>query len=103
MNSVKVQNLILTSHGVKPQTVKPKTGGYATQSTPAQSVSFQGGSSSISKRGWFFLRNLSDYMKDASEITNAIIATLKKTFFTFINFSPFLPIYILLFNILHVF
>ena len=76
MNSVKVQNLILTSHGVKPQTVKPKTGGYATQSTPAQSVSFQGGSSSISKRGWFFLRNLSDYMKDASEITNAIIAAI---------------------------
>lgn len=39
-------------------------------------VSFQGSGSGISKQGWFALKQLSNKMKDASEITNAFIAAI---------------------------
>ena len=40
------------------------------------SVSFQGAGSTLSKQAWFGLRRLSNFMKDASEITNACIAAI---------------------------
>ena len=40
------------------------------------SVSFQGGTNNLSKKGWFVFRRLSDEMKDITEITNAIIAAI---------------------------
>ena len=42
----------------------------------ADSVSFTGGINNLSKKGWFFLRNLSYTMKNVSEVTNAIIAAI---------------------------
>ncbi len=43
---------------------------------PQQKVSFQGGTSCASKRAWLGLRKLSNFMKDASEMTNAGIAAI---------------------------
>ena len=45
-------------------------------SNSKSNVSFQGGGSEFSKRGWFALKQLSNKMKDASEITNAFIAAI---------------------------
>jgi hypothetical protein len=41
----------------------------------SSNVAFTGGAN-LSNKGWFFLRNLSEKMKEASEITNALIAAI---------------------------
>ncbi|MBQ8168648.1 hypothetical protein IJZ97_04440 [bacterium] len=46
------------------------------KSTAANSVSFQGASGQLSKKSWLFLRNLSESMRNVSEITNAVIAAI---------------------------
>ena len=65
------QNLITKSaslnNGVKRQPVS---------SASSSNVSFQGAGGNVAKRGWLALRKLSNFMKDASEATNAGIAAI---------------------------
>ncbi len=78
MNSNKIQSnlyvspnvgVVRNSKNISPNAAQKYTAGYSSN------VSFQGGAN-LSNRGWFFLRRLSEQMKEASEITNALIAAI---------------------------
>ncbi|MBR6099031.1 hypothetical protein IKP85_04720 [bacterium] len=77
MNTSKVQGKLFVSQNLaaKSQTTRHAEIPLNTNSA-SDNVSFQGIGTNISKKGCFYLRNLSDYMKDVSEITNAFIAAI---------------------------
>ena len=62
---------ILNNSNIASNSIRP-----AQNSIPQGSVSFQGAGNTLAKRGMFAFRNLSDYMSDVSEITNAVIAAI---------------------------
>ena len=78
MNSNKIQAKLYSSQNFKTMTSFKgrRYQGQTAAHNPTSNVSFQGSPSEFSKHGWFALRQLSDKMKNASEITNALIAAI---------------------------
>ena len=78
MNSGRIQRKFYTVPTVKIVNSKCRNN-FSMVSNSAQnpdSVSFQGAGSTLSKQAWCGLRRVSNFMKDASEITNACIAAI---------------------------
>ncbi len=78
MSSNKIQNKIYISQNLLTSRSKQSKNipEHVDTRVVSDSVSFTGATGNMTKKGWFFFRNLSDKMKDVSEITNALIAAI---------------------------